>query len=529
MSLREYIRKRNFGLTKEPKGGGKSKTSEARRFVIQKHDASRLHYDFRLELDGTLKSWAVPKGVPFKKGDRRLAVQVEDHPLDYAGFEGIIPEGQYGGGTVMVWDQGTYQALSNHPLKDLEKGKLHFALAGTKLKGEWTLVRIKDEDKQWLLLKSGEDLTPITKKRDDESVLSARTMAQIASIRDAMWESNRKPARLTAKGRNPPRPAVKFIEPMKAKLVAEPPGHGDWFYELKFDGFRALAYKDGKRTQLLSRNNKDLGARFPEIVKAIQGLSVSKAVLDGEVVALDDAGRSSFQLLQGSDIDATRPPIVYYIFDLLSEGSTDIRNKGLAARKKRLASLLAQTSEPLRLSANIEGNPHDLLKKVKSMGLEGIIGKRAESTYEAGVRSGAWIKLKCLNEQEFVIGGYTPPQGARKHFGALLVGYFDRKDFQFAGKVGTGFSAKLLGTLHRQFAKLETPACPFKNLPEKRGGRWSQNVTPAEMKRCTWIKPALVCQVKFSEWTRDGKLRHPVFLGLRDDKDARRVVREMPE
>ena len=557
MSLREYERKRDFKKTAEPKPRAAKTRSKQLSYVIQKHDASRLHYDFRLELDGALKSWAVPKGVPFAKGDKRLAVHVEDHPLDYANFEGVIPAGQYGGGTVMVWDKGTWECLGGDPREDLASGKLHFALHGEKLDGEWTLVKIRSaEDNQWLLIKSGESTRPISSKRDDESILTQRTMRQIAGDRDAEWQSNRveKAPRLAAtlkariaanaerapstKATAPPVPrnkksataarAPQFVEPMKAKLVDEPPRGSDWIYELKFDGFRALAIKDGKSVEVLSRNQKDLGRKFPEIVAGVRKIAADRAVIDGEIVALDSAGRSSFQLLQAFEMGEERPPICLYAFDLLRLEDDDLTALPLMERKQRLQELLQQPPEPLRFSASIEGDPQKLLSEVKARGLEGIIGKQRDSLYESGRRSGAWIKLKCLNEQEFVIGGFTPPQGTRKHFGAILVGYFEGETLKFAGKVGTGFNTKLLGAIHSRFEKLRRPTCPFANLPEKSGGRWSQNITPAEMRRCTWVEPELVAQVKFTEWTRDDKLRHPVFLGLRDDKPARHVVRERP-
>jgi len=554
MSLREYKRKRDFTKTAEPEPRAEKINAAALRYVIQKHDASRLHYDFRLELAGALKSWAVPKGVPFAKGDKRLAVLVEDHPLDYADFEGVIPAGQYGGGTVMVWDNGTWECLGGDPARDLASGKLHFALHGKKLDGEWTLVKIRSgEENQWLLIKSGTDVRPISKKRNDESILTGRSMKQIAADRDAEWQSNRaekplrpaqalkarlrsigKPAGAAAPSPHSPRqakrtnagPAPEFVEPMMAKVVDQPPRGSEWIYELKFDGFRALALKDGRSVDVLSRNNKDLGRKFPEVADAVGRIAADRAILDGEIVALDPEGRSSFQLLQAFEMGEERPPIRYYAFDLLRLEDDDLSDLPLTERKNRLEELLQNAPEPLRYSASIEGDPEKLLAQVKARGLEGIIGKQRNSRYEAGRRSGAWIKLKCLNEQEFVIGGYTPPQGTRKHFGALLVGYFEGDTLKFAGKVGTGFNTAILAAIHSRMQKLRRDECPFANLPEKSGGRWTQNITPTEMRRCTWVEPELVCAIKFTEWTRDHKLRHPVFLGVREDKSASEVVRE---
>ncbi|MDB6154556.1 MAG: ATP-dependent ligase [Chthoniobacteraceae bacterium] len=519
MSLRDYVRKRDFQRTAEPEGKEKKAPRSGNLFVIQKHEASSLHYDFRLELDGTLKSWAVPKGVPFQKGDKRLAVEVEDHPVAYAGFEGIIPEGEYGGGTVMVWDTGTYEALGEDPLKELEKGKLHFALKGEKLSGEWTLVKTR-RGNQWLLIKSGEDMKPVSKKRDDESALTGRTMARIATERGAAQEP--KPA----KPRRPSKP--KFVEPMTATLVNEVPSHGEWIYEIKLDGYRALALKVGRDVHLMSRNAKDFARRFPDIVEAIAGLPVNSAILDGEIVAMDAKGRPSFQLLQASQTSGEEPPMAFYLFDLLSCDGIDLTGKPLHQRRSQLELIVKDAPEPIRFSASLKGQPERLLEEVRKHGLEGLIGKQLESVYEIGRRSKSWIKLKCVHEQEFVIGGYTPPDGARKHFGALLVGVFEKKKLRFVGKVGTGFNADLLGALHRDFKQIEQENCPFSDLPEKKQGRWAQNITPAEMKLCHWVKPGLVCQIRFTEWTNDGKLRHPVFLGLREDKEASEVVRELP-
>jgi bifunctional non-homologous end joining protein LigD len=514
--LGEYRAKRNFKKTSEPRGAAHSASGAS--FVIQKHDASRLHYDFRLEMDGTLKSWAVPKGFPFKKGEKHLAVHVEDHPLEYAGFEGIIPEGEYGGGTVMVWDAGTYESLGSEPGKDLSEGKLHFALHGKKLNGEWTLARIKSSEKDWLLIKSGASMRPVSRRGDDQSALSGRTMARIARERKAEWHSNHEEKA----------PELDFIPPMKATLVAQPPAHGDWMYELKFDGYRALALKSGNGVRLLSSNGKDLSDHFPEIAEAVSGLAAKSAVLDGEVVALDDEGRSRFQLLQALESGDGRPPLAYYVFDLLHHDGVDLLSRPLHERRKQLSAMMRKAAEPIRESAEIKGDPLKLIEEVRRRALEGIIGKLRDSLYESGHRSRAWIKLKVVAEQEFVIGGYTPPEGARHYFGALLVGYYQGKELRFAGKAGTGFNAASLKSLHGKMRGLERDACPFANLPEKQQGRWSQNITPREMRQCTWVDPKLICQVKFTEWTGDGKLRHPVFLGLREDKKPTEVVRELP-
>jgi bifunctional non-homologous end joining protein LigD len=568
MGLTEYKKKRNFAVTAEPKGGKPlpKLVKGACRFVIQKHDASRLHYDFRLEMDGVLKSWAVPKGLPWKKGEKHLAVEVEDHPVEYAGFEGIIPEGQYGGGTVMVWDRGNYHVYGEDPLKALREGRLHLVLDGGKAKGEWALIRTRMEagKPQWLLLKSGESIRPISKKRDDQSVKSGRTMVQIAAQRDAEWQSNREDAKpslksriktalkkkdnrqeksepkekrgrrsLAAAGSLPKKELAKlpagkphFIPPMKPRLLETPPAAGDWRYELKFDGIRLIAVKNGEKVNLISRNGNELAGRFPEVADAIRRLPIDDCVIDGEVVALDEKGGSSFQLLQAHEMEGRRAPIYYYVFDLLQAAGKNLIGLPLERRKDLLSSLCEGAADSIRFSGEIGGDPVALLREVKRLGLEGVIGKQRGSLYEPDRRSGAWIKLKCVNEQEFVIGGFTPPQGARKHFGALLVGYYEKKRLLFAGKVGTGFNTKLLASLHKKLKAEKRNDCPFADLPSKHEGQWVQGITPTMMRRIEWVNPVFICQVKFAEWTRDGKLRQPVFLGLREDKKPTEVVRE---
>ena len=586
MGLLEYKSKRDFRKTVEPKGGKPlpKAVKGASRFVIQKHDARRLHYDFRLQMEGVLKSWAVPKGLPWRKGEKHLAVEVEDHPIEYETFEGVIPEGNYGAGTVMVWDQGKYHVYGEDPAKSLREGKLHLVLDGKKAKGEWTLVRIRGRDNeknQWLILKTGADAKPISKKLEDRSVKTGRTMKQIASDRDAEWESNRKDettstrstlrARIKAaikkKGQDEivgqahrlrksadgnrsdrsttqrskssandrfdqliadlPSAKPRFIQPMKAKLVDEPPKHGDWIYELKFDGFRAIGVKSDKKVSLISRNEKTLDARFPEIVNAMKNLPVRECVIDGEIVALDEEGRSSFQLLQALEMEGRKSPLRFYVFDLLQLDGKSLLQLPLEERKQLLAKLCESVGDPIRYSGEIGGDAKSLLAEVKRRGLEGLIGKQRKSVYEPGRRSGAWIKLKCANEQEFVIGGYTPPAGSRKHFGAILVGYYEDGSLKFAGKVGTGFTAKTLSILHMKFLEEERDDCPFVDLPSKQNGKWVQGITPSMMKKMHWVSPKFVAEIKFAEWTRDKKLRAPVFLGLREDKNAREVTREL--
>jgi len=563
MGLKKYKAKRDFSKTAEPKGRKPlpKQVRGACRFVIQKHDARRLHYDFRLQMEGVLKSWALPKGLPWKQGEKHLAVEVEDHPIEYETFEGVIPEGNYGAGTVMVWDRGAYYVYGEQPLKSLREGKLHLVLAGKKAQGEWTLVRIRGRDgekNQWLILKTGGSAKPPSKKLEDQSVKTGRTMKQIANERDAEWQSNREEkdtsARSTLKARikaalkkkdlehgvrknetvgqatrllkGLPSAKPQFIEPMKARLVDEPPKHGDWLYELKFDGIRAMAIKNDRKVSLISRNGNKLDARFREIVEAVKNLPVRKYVIDGEVVALDEDGRSSFQLLQGLEMEGRKAPLRFYVFDLLQLDGKSLLGLPLEQRKQVLAKICENVGDPIRYSGEISGDVKSLLAEVKRRGLEGLIGKQRNSVYEPGRRSGTWIKLKCVNEQEFVIGGYTPPAGSRKYFGAILVGYYEIGKLRFAGKVGSGFTEKSLSMLHKRFREEEHDDCPFVDLPSKQGGEWVQGITPSMMKKMHWVNPKFVAEIKFAEWTRDQKLRQPVFLGMREDKAATEVKRE---
>ena len=313
---------------------------------------------------------------------------------------------------------------------------------------------------------------------------------------------------------------------MKARLQEMPPAHGNWLYELKFDGIRAIAIKDGKKVSLISRNGNKLDKRFPEVAEAIHDLTVNDCVIDGEVVALDEDGRSSFLLLQALEMEGRKAPLAFYVFDLLQLSGKSLINLPIEDRKQLLAKLCENVSDPIRYSGEITGDVNSLLAEVQRRGLEGLIGKQRGSKYEPGRRSGTWIKLKTVHEQEFVIGGYTPPSGSRKHFGAVLVGYYEKGKLRFAGKVGTGFTEKFLSTLYKKFRAEERDDCPFVDLPSKQGGQWVQGITRSMMNKMHWVTPKFVAQIKFAEWTRDGKLRQPVFLGLREDKNPRDITRE---
>jgi bifunctional non-homologous end joining protein LigD len=542
MGLARYQKMRNFRRTPEPKGF--LKQGKGHSFVIQKHAARALHYDFRLELDGVLKSWAVPKGLPTQRGERRLAMHVEDHPLSYADFEGIIPSGNYGAGSVMVWDYGTFDIDGQKADAALKKGHLDFTLHGKKLKGDWMLVRMRRDEngkEPWLVIKREKDMKPIGPRVDDRSALTGRSMKQIAEQKKRVWQSNRdssghlktkqeKPAKVLKEkdaalefSRKLPAAKPAFVEPMKALLVESVPA-GDWEYELKFDGIRALILKNGKKVQVFSRNRKDYTERFSEIAEAATTLPAKSAVLDGEVVALDAKGRSSFQLLQAPLLEDKEVPLYFYAFDLLQLEGRDLKGLPLKERKEKLSALIAEAGDPIRFSANLEGKPETLLKKIRSLGLEGIVAKRADSVYESGRRSGAWLKLKVTQQQEFLVGGFTEPRGSRSGFGALIVGYYDGEELKFASKVGTGFDHSLLEALHRKMQALTQKKVPFSDLPQ----RGPHGIPPYEMKRCTWIRPKLIAEIRFSEWTRDGHLRQPVFLGLRPDLRPEEIHRERP-
>jgi bifunctional non-homologous end joining protein LigD len=525
-ALEPYRRKRDFTKTREPAPSVPTATRQAggRLFVIQKHAASHLHYDFRLEMGGTLKSWAVPKGPPYDLHERRLAMATEDHPMDYANFEGIIPKGQYGGGSVMVWDSGTYELIDGN----YWKGKLHFLLNGKKLKGEWVLVKGNDRDGKgnvWYLIKAGSAIKRISEKRDNSSALTGRNLGQIAKSQDAVWHSNRtgSPKISTVNGDGAsatdlPEIRIRFIEPMLSETVDELPDDSDlWSYEIKLDGYRCLALRDESGVKLYSRKKNLLNLRFPTIVKALESVGPGM-ILDGEIVALDDNGRPSFNLLQNSGFTAKQ--IYFYAFDLLAQQNKNLMGLTFQKRRELLASGLESIADPIRISESIDGSPQEIVAAAKELSLEGIIAKRKDSLYQPGKRSRAWLKYKINKVQPFVIGGYTPGNP----FDALIVGYYEDGDLMYAAKVRNGFVPRVRREIFQKFAGLEENSCPFANLPEKRRTQWA--LTREEMKKCVWLKPKLIAQIEFVEWTPDKHLRAARFVGLREDKDAGEIVYE---
>jgi bifunctional non-homologous end joining protein LigD len=520
-SLREYTAKRDPTRTPEPAAAVRGSETKSRlRFVVQKHAASHLHYDWRLEMQGVLRSWAVPKGPPKQPRETRLAMHVEDHPMDYADFEGTIPPGNYGAGTVMVWDQGEYDDISGNAAAAFHQGKMHIVMRGKKLKGEWILVKDRrdDEGNRWLLIKAGEPIV-ITAKADDTSAISGRSMAAIAKANDKQWQSNRPAAK--AKGtRRGKRSVPTFVHPMQCKPVTALPDKDEWIFEIKFDGYRAIAVKNDGAVTLYSRNHKKLNDRFPEIVHALEAIPGDFSI-DGEIVALDAKDRPSFQILQNSSSNNVRA--YFYAFDLLHRGDRDLRAQVIETRRAELEDLLTP-ADPLRLSPVLKGTPEQIVEAVIKLGLEGIIGKQAGSTYEPGECSGSWIKFRLNRGQEFVIGGYVP--GAHG-FDALLVGVHAKRQLQYVAKVRNGFVARVKKEIFPSLKERRVDQCPFPNLPETKSSRWGEPLTAKKMKDCVWVKPQLVCQVDFVEWTESGKLRHCSFVAMRDDKPASKVVREM--
>ena len=580
MALEEYKRKRDFKQTPEPPP--KVGKAGQRRFVVQKHRASHLHYDFRLEMEGVLKSWAVPKGPSLDPADKRLAMQVEDHPVSYFDFEGIIPPGNYGAGTVMVWDMGTWEPQGNGS-EMLHKGDLKFRLNGKKLKGDFALVHMKSrrpgtKGNEWLLIKHRDayDQAGYDIDKYDYSVLTGRTMDEIAGdAGSAEWNSRpasvagrskkndwlaesiakadarkaraakrsapavkKKPARAekAAKGVSPQAarighkaPMPRVIHPMLATLVDRAFDDPQWFYEIKWDGYRAIAYLDAGSVRLVSRNQNDLTSAYPELHNISDNVKARNAILDGEIVALDDEGRPSFGLMQqrtgigsgGRRIQRTRDdiPVVYYVFDLLYLDGYNLMPAELEQRKELLASILAP-SDLIRYSDHYIGNGKALFEAAAERQLEGIVAKHRTSQY-VQKRSREWLKIKIVQQQECVIGGYTDPRGARENFGSVVLGlYDDQGRLIHVGHAGSGFTEQSHAELWKRLHALDTKSSPFFGTVE--------STRPVH-----FVKPELVAEIRFTEWTHEGqsggmKMRAPVFEGLRFDKKPTECKLERP-
>jgi bifunctional non-homologous end joining protein LigD len=520
LDIETYNRKRDFTKTKEPRG--RKLRGKGDSFVVQKHDASRLHWDFRLELDGVLKSWAVPKGPSLDPDEKRLAMRTEDHPLDYGGFEGTIPKGEYGGGTVMLWDQGRWiPEPSKDPRKTIEEGHLHFTLEGERMKGEWVMFRLKprpgEKAEPWMLKKVTDDFAD----PDDgdalvdncvTSVTTGRTMAEIAAGED-VWRSNRggqKGGRGRRKASAAPPP---FQEPQLATLVDEVPTGDSWIHEYKYDGYRLLlAVGDGVATAW-TRNGKDWSDKFKALVKAASRLPAG-CLIDGEAVAIDDKGRPSFQLLQSTLKDHKGANLVFYAFDLLTDRGEDIRKLPNIERKQHLAALLKGVHAPILYGDHVIGRGEELFREICKAGGEGIISKKAGAPYR-NARTRDWLKIKCIQRQEFVIVGWSESD-KRIGFRSLLLAAKEKGKLTYVGKVGTGFNMKLMGELMDRMEPLAVDKSPVE-------------VPRADRKAAHWIKPQLVAEIAFSEFTGDGILRHPSFIALREDKPASEVIVEEPQ
>jgi bifunctional non-homologous end joining protein LigD len=487
-----------------------SRQGSRRRFVIQLHAASHLHYDFRLEMHGVLKSWAVPKGVPFRPGEHRLAAATEDHPLEYIDFEGTIPKGQYGGGTVLVWDTGTWELIEGN----YYKGHLQFHLSGEKLKGEYRLE--KKDEKNWRLQR----LSDAGDEPHARSVLTDRTLDEVAATAGAQWQSNRTRAGIDLD--TLPRADIEFVEPMQAKAAEHLPARDGWLYEVKLDGYRTLALRTADGVRLLSRNNNPQNERFPSVAKAMEDAEPG-TVLDGEVVALNDHGRPSFHVLQNKLTRKTT--LLYYVFDLLAYRGRDTTKLPLRERRRLLElDAMQPMSAPVLLSTTLDADPDRLIEAATEQGLEGIVAKRESSVYETGKRTGAWVKVRAAKGQELVIGGYKPGTHV---FDYLLAGYYSGERLLFIAKLKNGFTPKLRRAVAARFADLQTGECPFDNVPEPKNARRGEAITAAVMKSLRWLRPELVAQVEFVDWTDADHLRHARFIALRDDKDPRTVVKEI--
>ena len=492
-ALQEYVHKRNFRKTAEPRAVVKKKKDKLI-FVVQEHHASHLHFDFRLEWDGVLKSWAVPKGPSLNPATKRLAVEVEDHPYDYAKFEGEIPEGEYGGGQVYIWDSGTWEPEGNVS-EGLKKGKIEFSLHGGRLKGKWLLLRTSRKTgskNQWLLMKRTDKYSD--QKAPDETELV---------------ENKTKRSRARKKKDLP-----KFIEPELALLVDHPPEGDEWIHETKYDGYRTQAHFEKGKVQLFTRSGQNWTAKYKPLAETLQNkLGIESAIFDGEIAWVDESGRSDFQMLQNSLKSQKLNSLIYFIFDLLFLDGEDLRDLPLVERKEKLQKVLLPLRKTnIQYSDHLTGDAEEFFSASCDYKLEGIISKRAQSPYASG-RGGEWVKAKCKMRQEFVIGGFTEGEGSRLGFGALLLGVYEKGKLRYAGRVGTGFDQRSLLSLKKKLSSREQNKSPFERKSPKGRG-------------LSWVKPDLVAEVTFSNWTHDGVLRVPVFQGLREDKPALEIRKE---
>lgn len=512
MGLGKYFRKRQFGQTPEPKGTLKKKPSKKLAFVVQEHHASSLHYDFRIEIDGVLKSWAVPKGPSLDPHEHHLAVQTEDHPYEYRKFEGVIPEGNYGAGNVIIWDEGWYEARKGKPgdsektlRVELKKGHLTFIVHGTKLRGEFALIKMDNakQDNAWLLVKKADDYASaadVTKQ--DESVKSHLRVDDLG-VRGKVPELSAYPKK------NRPWP----VEPMLCTLVDEPFSKDGWLFEVKWDGYRAVGTRHKDSVELHSRNGLNFAEKYPPVAEALRSFK-HDVIVDGEIVVVDSDGTPHFEWLQGW----TREPqgsLRYYVFDILWCDGRNVRTMPLRERKALLRSVLPK-SDVLQYSDHIEVEGEGLFGEMRKRHLEGMVAKRADSPYREGDRGQDWLKVKTGLRQEVVIGGYTEPRGSRKYFGSLLVGVYDKGKFVYSGHSGGGIPDGQRKQLQAQLAELERKTSPFAAEPKPNA--------PVH-----WVEPKLVCEMSFSEWTADGMMRHPQFEGLRPDKKPQAVHREKPK
>jgi bifunctional non-homologous end joining protein LigD len=535
--LDTYQRKRDFSRTAEPEGEI-SPSPSGRLYLIQKHAARRLHYDLRLELGGVLKSWALPRGPSLDPEEKRLAVQVEDHPVEYGSFEGVIPAGEYGGGTVMLWDQGEWEAIGDAEA-GLRKGHLSFRLKGERLRGSWTLARLggksETDEKNWLLIKKrDEEARPESEysvtHEEMTSIVSGRGMEGIAGAADRVWKEGGAVSGYAAKTDSAPidpsglpgarkSDMPKALKPQLAVAVQEAPAGEEWLHEIKYDGYRVLCFIEGGKARLLTRRGEDWTAKFQGAAAAAASLPLEKTILDGEMVVLDEKGLSDFQALQNFLRNRRGGELVYFLFDIPYCQGYDLTRTPLAERKELLRRLLPPPEKGgiLRYSDHFTGRGEQVFRQACDLALEGIISKRAKSLY-LQKRSSEWRKVKCLNRQEFVVGGFSDPGGGRSGLGALLLGYYEKRGkLIFSGKVGTGFTEEVLRDLRRRLDPLENSTPPFVNPPL--GG---------EAKGVHWVRPELVAEIEFTSWTQEGRLRHPSYKGLREDKAATEIRREVP-